>query len=109
MWTMVMPLHRNYQFLSSAAGLRLLQHEGNGRQVMALPIESRFVCYFYHWGSRLGYTTIVMNEWGEVETSMGESVLRIGASGHQQLGDDATIEFVFYQLRELLLAYQKQA
>src|SRR5438067_227567 len=40
---------------------------------------------------------------------MSESVLRIGASGHQQIGNENTIAFVSQQLRELLVVYQKQA
>jgi hypothetical protein len=37
------------------------------------------------------------------------SILRIGVSGHQQIGGEATIEFVSQQLRELLLTLQHQA
>jgi 8-oxo-dGTP pyrophosphatase MutT (NUDIX family) len=37
---------------------------------------------------------------------MDGSVLRIGVSGHQQLGDEATIEFVSQQLHELLSKFQ---
>ena len=33
---------------------------------------------------------------------MSKATLRIGVSGHQQIGDEATIEFVSQQLRELL-------
>jgi hypothetical protein len=40
---------------------------------------------------------------------MEGSTLRIGASGHQQIGDAATIEFVSQQLRELLTTFQRQA
>ena len=40
---------------------------------------------------------------------MEGSMLRIGASGHQQIGDGATIEFVSQQLRELLITFQRQA
>src|SRR5256884_9953194 len=40
---------------------------------------------------------------------MDGSILRIGASGHQQIGDEATIEFVSQQLRELLSMFQRRA
>src|SRR5438270_1459079 len=40
---------------------------------------------------------------------MDVSTLHIGASGHQQIGDEATIEFVSQQLRELLSMFQHQA
>src|SRR3989440_11249048 len=40
---------------------------------------------------------------------MSEATLRIGVSGHQQIGDEATIEFVSQQLRELLATFQCQA
>ncbi len=40
---------------------------------------------------------------------MERSTLRIGASGHQQIGDEATIEFVSRQLLELLTTFQRQA
>lgn len=40
---------------------------------------------------------------------MEGSMLHIGASGHQQIGDEATIEFVSRQLRELLRTFQHQA
>jgi ADP-ribose pyrophosphatase YjhB (NUDIX family) len=40
---------------------------------------------------------------------MDGSTLRIGASGHQQIGDEVTIEFVSRQLRELLTTFQRQA
>src|SRR5579885_1233260 len=40
---------------------------------------------------------------------MDNSVLRIGFSGHQQLGDEATQQFVAQQLRELLTKYQQWA
>src|SRR5437763_11727734 len=40
---------------------------------------------------------------------MDGSTLRIGASGHQQIGDEATIEFVSQQLHELLSMFQYQA
>src|SRR5215469_16951174 len=40
---------------------------------------------------------------------MSDSVLRIGCSGHQQIGDETTIKFVSEQLRELLIASQQQA
>ena len=36
---------------------------------------------------------------------MSKATLRIGVSGHQQIGDEATIEFVSQQLRELLVLY----
>src|SRR5712691_5873448 len=38
---------------------------------------------------------------------MDGSTLRIGISGHQQIGDEATIEFVSQQLRELLSKFQR--
>lgn len=40
---------------------------------------------------------------------MEGSTLHIGASGHQQIGDEATIVFVSRQLRELLTTFQRQA
>ena len=40
---------------------------------------------------------------------MSKATLRIGVSGHQQIGDKATIEFVSEQLRELLATFQCQA
>jgi len=40
---------------------------------------------------------------------MDVSTLRIGVSGHQQIGDEVTIEFVSQQLRELLQKFQHQA
>ncbi len=40
---------------------------------------------------------------------MSKATLRIGVSGHQQIGDEATIEFVSQQLRELLATFQCQA
>ena len=40
---------------------------------------------------------------------MNTSAFRIGVSGHQQLGDEATIHFVSQQLRELLTTYREQA
>ncbi len=40
---------------------------------------------------------------------MSESTFRIGFSGHQQLGDESTQEYVAFQLRELLITYQQQA
>jgi 8-oxo-dGTP pyrophosphatase MutT (NUDIX family) len=40
---------------------------------------------------------------------MVEAFLRIGFSGHQQLGNEATIAFVSQSLRELLITYRDQA
>jgi 8-oxo-dGTP pyrophosphatase MutT (NUDIX family) len=40
---------------------------------------------------------------------MNKSVFRIGFSGHQQLGDEATMAFVSQSLRELLTTYREQA
>jgi len=40
---------------------------------------------------------------------MSESTFRIGCSGHQQIGDEATVQYVSEQLRELLITYQRQA
>lgn len=40
---------------------------------------------------------------------MAEPTLRIGVSGHQQIGDETTIRFVSQQLRELLARNQQQA
>ncbi len=40
---------------------------------------------------------------------MSGSTFRIGASGHQQLGDEATIQFVSQQLCDLLRRYQQEA
>jgi 8-oxo-dGTP pyrophosphatase MutT (NUDIX family) len=39
---------------------------------------------------------------------MHQSVFRVGFSGHQQLGNEATIAFVSQGLRELLTTYQEQ-
>ncbi|MBV9019657.1 MAG: hypothetical protein JOZ71_02980, partial [Ktedonobacteraceae bacterium] len=36
------------------------------------------------------------------------SPLRIGVSGHQQLGDQATLAFVAHHFRELLVSYVQQ-
>jgi 8-oxo-dGTP pyrophosphatase MutT (NUDIX family) len=41
--------------------------------------------------------------------TMSESTFRIGCSGHQQIGDEATIQYVSEQLRELLTTYCQQA
>src|SRR5579859_2679938 len=38
---------------------------------------------------------------------MDETVLRIGVSGHQQIGDETTIEFVLQQMHELLSKFQR--
>ncbi|MGI9057178.1 MAG: NUDIX hydrolase [Ktedonobacteraceae bacterium] len=40
---------------------------------------------------------------------MSKATFRIGISGHQQIGDEATIEFVSQQLRELLTTFRCQA
>lgn len=40
---------------------------------------------------------------------MSKTLLHIGVSGHQQLGDEETIWFVAQQFRELLAKYQNQA
>jgi ADP-ribose pyrophosphatase YjhB (NUDIX family) len=40
---------------------------------------------------------------------MNGSTLHIGVSGHQQIGDEATVHFVSQQLREILTVYQQQA
>ena len=40
---------------------------------------------------------------------MDRSMLCIGECGHQQIGDEATIEFVSQQLHELLTTFQVQA
>src|SRR6266496_3842028 len=40
---------------------------------------------------------------------MSKATLRIGVSGHQQIGDEATIEFVSQQFGELLAMFQCQA
>lgn len=40
---------------------------------------------------------------------MNEAVFRIGFSGHQQLGNEATITFVSRSLHELLTTYREQA
>src|SRR5712692_3116816 len=40
---------------------------------------------------------------------MEKSVLRIGFSGHQQLGDEASVNFVKSSLRTQLEIYQQQA
>src|SRR6266567_3574024 len=41
--------------------------------------------------------------------TMSKSTFRIGCSGHQQIGDESTVQFVSGQLRELLTIYQQQA
>src|SRR5258708_5538098 len=40
---------------------------------------------------------------------MNKGTFRIGISGHQQLGDETTVQFVSQQLRELLITYREQA
>src|SRR5579859_679663 len=40
------------------------------------------------------------------EQFMDGSTLHIGVSGHQQIGDEATIEFVSQQIHELLSKFQ---
>jgi 8-oxo-dGTP pyrophosphatase MutT (NUDIX family) len=40
---------------------------------------------------------------------MSRTLLHIGVSGHQQLGDDETLHFVAQQFRELLAKYRNQA
>jgi len=40
---------------------------------------------------------------------MNESTFRIGISGHQQIGDETTVQYVSEQLRELLITYRRQA
>lgn len=40
---------------------------------------------------------------------MDKATFRIGVSGHQQIGDEATIEFVPQQLRELLTTFRCEA
>jgi 8-oxo-dGTP pyrophosphatase MutT (NUDIX family) len=44
----------------------------------------------------------------KVKVLMKKPQLRIGVSGHQQLGDRSTIDFVREQFRLLLLSYQQQ-
>src|SRR5215472_4216385 len=38
-----------------------------------------------------------------------ESIFRIGCSGHQQIGDEATLQYVSEQLRKLFTTYRQQA
>jgi hypothetical protein len=40
---------------------------------------------------------------------MGDAIFRVGFTGHQQLGDEATVSFVSQRLCELLTTYQQQA
>src|SRR5256884_8355971 len=40
---------------------------------------------------------------------MSKVIFRIGLSGHQQLGDEATVQFVSQQLRDLLATYRQMA
>lgn len=40
---------------------------------------------------------------------MNESTFRIGVSGHRQISDEATIQYVSEQFRELLTTYRQQA
>lgn len=40
---------------------------------------------------------------------MNNATFRIGLSGHQQLGDEATIQFVSQQLHDLLVSYRQMA
>src|SRR6266700_3692951 len=40
---------------------------------------------------------------------MSKATFRIGLSGHQQLGDEATVQFVSQHLRDLLAAYRELA
>jgi ADP-ribose pyrophosphatase YjhB (NUDIX family) len=52
---------------------------------------------------------MVSSSYVEGIAKMGGSTLYIGASGHQQIGDEATIGFVSEQLRVLLTTFQRQA
>ena len=40
---------------------------------------------------------------------MSKAPFRIGLSGHQHLGDEATVQFVSQQLRDLLATYRQMA
>lgn len=40
---------------------------------------------------------------------MGDAMFRVGVSGHQQFGDEATVQFVAQQFEKLLLGYREQA
>jgi len=40
---------------------------------------------------------------------MSESSFRVGCSGHQQIGDETTVQYASKQLRELLITYRQQA
>ena len=40
---------------------------------------------------------------------MNDSVFRLGFSGHQQLGSEATVAFASQSLHELLTTYREQA
>src|SRR2546425_1237105 len=40
---------------------------------------------------------------------MSKATFRIGLSGHQQLGDESTVQFVSQQLRDLLATYRQMA
>ena len=57
----------------------------------------------------LEYTLYKVFPLREIETPMEKATFRVGASGHQHIGDDTTIAFVSQQLRELLSTYKQQA
>src|SRR5437016_12472732 len=40
---------------------------------------------------------------------MSKATFRIGLSGHQQFGDEATVQFVSQQLRDLLAIYRQMS
>ena len=40
---------------------------------------------------------------------MSKAIFRIGLSGHQQIGDESTVQFVSQQLRDLLATYRQIA
>src|SRR6266568_7284673 len=40
---------------------------------------------------------------------MSKTIFRVGLSGHQQIGDESTVQFVSQQLRDLLVTYRQMA
>ena len=78
----------------------------NGEKASPLQGIIQLVCYFSSvcW-SILGYNGLIKNS----RNIMSKATFRIGLSGHQQLGDEATVQFVSQQLRDLLATYRQMA
>ena len=63
-------------------------------------------CYVVKYTLFNGYNRLARKNEGK--DLMKKPQLRIGVSGHQQLGDRATLDFVREQFRAFLLSYQQQ-